>query len=282
MKKKKLIVIIIAFLIIILTALIIILNVFSSKKNSDELVEESLKIREEETKEMIKDYLSDKICPQRMATLYAEYEGKNDLNDLYRGLYNFVGYISEMYPTLKKKKKKELEEYFKENSVKIRKTFGADSVEEFSKFISYLKKIGFSEKYTYKYYQHLNNYDRQDDIAKLTNPVVYIHREHGVPAGRMPISYNLLLNLASAANTERVSDMWGYITAYNPELNPQNSPELNKMAESAVNYYHDFVKPNKKYRDATDQEKEVLKDLMDGLAQFVGKSGIEKDLETYC
>lgn len=151
MKKKKLIVIIIAFLIIILTALIIILNVFSSKKNSDELVEESLKIREEETKEMIKDYLSDKICPQRMATLYAEYEGKNDLNDLYRGLYNFVGYISEMYPTLKDMDKKELEEYFKENSVKIRKTFGADSVEEFSKFISYLKKIGFSEKYTYKY-----------------------------------------------------------------------------------------------------------------------------------
>ena len=133
-----------------------------------------------------------------------------------------------------------------------------------------------------EYYQHLNNYDKQDNAAKLSNPVVYIHREHGVPAGRMPISYNLLLNLASAANTERVSDMWGYITAYNPNLSPENSPELNKMAESAVHYYHDFVKPNKKYRNATEQEKIVLQDLVDGLAQFVGKSGIEKELETYC
>lgn len=133
-----------------------------------------------------------------------------------------------------------------------------------------------------EYYQHLNAYDKQDDTTRMSNPAVYIHREHGVPAGRMPISYNLLLNLASAANTERVSDMWGYISAYNPDLNPQNSPELNKMAESAVRYYHDFVKPNKKYREATAQEKAVLQDLSDGLAQFVGKTGIEKELETYC
>ena len=133
-----------------------------------------------------------------------------------------------------------------------------------------------------EYYQHLNNYDKQDDTAKMTNPVVYIHREHGVPSGRMPISYNLLLNLASAANTESIEDMWGYITAYNPKLNPQNCPDLNKMAESAVHYYHDFVKPNKKYRAATDQERIVLQDFASGLAQFVGKSDIEKDLETYC
>lgn len=133
-----------------------------------------------------------------------------------------------------------------------------------------------------EYYQYLNAYDKQDETARMSNPSVYIHREHGVPAGRMPISYNLLLNLASAANTERVSDMWGYISAYNPGLTPQNSPELDKMAESAVRYYHDFVKPNKKYREPTDQEKTVLQDLSDGLAQFVGKTGIEKDLETYC
>jgi len=112
--------------------------------------------------------------------------------------------------------------------------------------------------------------------------VVYIHREHGVPSGRMPISYNLLLNLASAANTESIDDMWGYITAYNPQLNAQNCPDLNKMAECAVRYYHDFVKPNKKYREPTDQERIVLQDLADGLTQFIGKSDIEKDLETYC
>ena len=133
-----------------------------------------------------------------------------------------------------------------------------------------------------EYYQHLNAYDKQDTTAQMSNPAVYIHREHGVPAGRMPISYNLLLNLASAANTERIEDMWGYITAYNPELNPQNSPDLNTMAQCAVQYYHDFVKPNKNYRAPTNDEKIILKDLADGLSQFIGKTGIEKELETFC
>ena len=133
-----------------------------------------------------------------------------------------------------------------------------------------------------EYYQYLNAYDKQNDTEKMTNPVVYIHREHGVPDGRMPITYNLLLNLASAANTERIEDMWGYISAYNPDLTPENNPELNKMAGYAVQYFHDFVKPNKQYRDPTDEERIVLRALGDGLSQFVGKSGIEKDLETFC
>ena len=133
-----------------------------------------------------------------------------------------------------------------------------------------------------EYYQYLNAYDKQDDLAKMSNPVVYIHREHGVPSGRMPISYNLLLNLASAANTERLEEMWKYITAYNPSFNPEKNPDLNMMAQYAVQYYHDFVKPNKHYRLPTDEEKIILQDLSDGLTQFIGKTGIEKELETYC
>ena len=65
-------------------------------------------------------------------------------------------------------------------------------------------------------------------------------------------------------------------------MTPENSPELNKMAGYAVQYYHDFVKPNKQYRDPTDAEKIVLRDLADGLNQFVGKIGIDKELETFC
>lgn len=133
-----------------------------------------------------------------------------------------------------------------------------------------------------EYYQHLNAYDRQTPQEQMTNPAVYIHRDKGVPTGRMPIPYNLLLNLASAANTTSVKDMWGYISAYKPGLTAGNSPDLNKMAQSAVHYFHDFVEPNKKYRPATDQEKIVLMDLSAGLSQFIGKAGIEKALEEYC
>jgi len=133
-----------------------------------------------------------------------------------------------------------------------------------------------------EYYQYLNAYDKQTPQERMSNPVVYIHRDKGVPSGRMPITYNLLLNLASAANTSSVKDMWGYISAYNPGLNPTNSPDLDKMARYAVQYFHDFVEPNKKYRAATEKEASILMDLSAGLSQFIGKKGIEKSLEEYC
>ena len=133
-----------------------------------------------------------------------------------------------------------------------------------------------------EYYHHLNVYDSQTPAEKMLNPVVYIHREHGVPKDRMPISYSMLLNLASAANTESVADMWGYISAYNPNLTPERNPALNNMAKCAVHYYHDFVKPNKKYREPTDAERVVLMDLCVGLNKFKGKKGIEKELELFC
>ena len=133
-----------------------------------------------------------------------------------------------------------------------------------------------------EYYQYLNAYDKQNAQEQMSNPAVYIHREKGVPSGRMPITYNLLLNLASAANTTSVNDMWGYISAYNPSLNPTDNPDLDKMAQYAVQYFHDFVEPNKKYRPATEQEAKILMELSDGLTQFKGKKDIEKSLEEYC
>ena len=68
----------------------------------------------------------------------------------------------------------------------------------------------------------------------------------------------------------------------NPGLNPTNSPDLDKMARYAVQYFHDFVEPNKKYRAATEKEASILMDLSAGLSQFIGKKGIEKSLEEYC
>jgi lysyl-tRNA synthetase class 1 len=132
-----------------------------------------------------------------------------------------------------------------------------------------------------EYYQHLNGFDKQTLQEQMSNPAMYIHRNKGVPTGRLPISYNLLLNLANAANTETEKDMWAYITAYNNSLTSDKNPDLNNMTGKAVNYYHDFVKPAKKYRIPTNQEKIVLADLSNSLSQFIGKQGIEKDLETF-
>lgn len=79
------------------------------------------------------------------------------------------------------------------------------------------------------------------------------------------MSYNLLLNLASVANAESKEELWNYISSYNNALSPENSPALDQIAGYAINYYQDFVKPQKQYRIPTEFEKAVLNEISDGL-----------------
>jgi len=65
----------------------------------------------------------------------------------------------------------------------------------------------------------------------------------------------------SAANASDRDILWGFIERYAPEANPKDNPALDQLADFAVRYYQDLVKPNKAYRTPTDQERAALKDL---------------------
>ncbi|MFN8911980.1 MAG: lysine--tRNA ligase, partial [Alphaproteobacteria bacterium] len=40
------------------------------------------------------------------------------------------------------------------------------------------------------------------------------------------------------------------------------------LIQRAINYYHDFIKPNKKYREATEKEKSAMSALANALEAF--------------
>lgn len=98
-----------------------------------------------------------------------------------------------------------------------------------------------------------------DPDKVLDNPAFYIH-EGRMPHGS-PVSFALLLNLASAANALDSATMWGFIKLYKPEATPENAPFLNILVERAVRYYEDFVLPTKKYRQPDARERAALEDL---------------------
>lgn len=108
-------------------------------------------------------------------------------------------------------------------------------------------------------------YDKQEELAKLDNPAFYIHFGK-IPAINFNLSYSLLLNLASACNPENDTVLWGFISKYQSGLTKENSPLLAKMVASAINYYNDFIKKNKQYRQATDAEKAALCELVEVIA----------------
>jgi lysyl-tRNA synthetase class 1 len=99
----------------------------------------------------------------------------------------------------------------------------------------------------------------------LDNPVWHIHQGKP-PALTQPLTYGVLLNLASVCNAEDKAVLWGFISRYVKDATPTNAPMLDRLAGFAVRYYQDFVKPAKRFRAPTDQERAAIADLRTVLA----------------
>jgi lysyl-tRNA synthetase, class I len=115
-----------------------------------------------------------------------------------------------------------------------------------------------------EYLTFTQNYDKQEELLKLDNPAFHIHKGN-IPEINFNLSYSLLLNLASACNPENDSVLWGFISKYQEGLTKENAPLLSKMVNSAINYYNDFIKKNKKYRAANPQEVLALQELKEAI-----------------
>ena len=110
------------------------------------------------------------------------------------------------------------------------------------------------------YLTFLEKFQAEDEAKRFANPVWHIHAGNP-PAPELTLSFNLLLNLASACNPEDKSVLWGFISRYAPQATPETCPRLDNLAAYAVNYYHDFVKPTKKYRAPNETERAALEAL---------------------
>jgi lysyl-tRNA synthetase class 1 len=108
-----------------------------------------------------------------------------------------------------------------------------------------------------EYHQLLEAYPRQDAPSRLGNPVWHLHGGHP-PDERLPVPFSMLLNLASASNTEDADILWGFITRHRPEVTRERAPALDRLVRYAVRYYHDFVKPTKRFRAPDAIEREAL------------------------
>ena len=120
-------------------------------------------------------------------------------------------------------------------------------------------------KATDEYLQQLDALIRKkaegDNAAQLDNPAWHVHRGDP-PAKGSPVSFSLLLNLVSAADASTKDLLWAFIARYIPGATPQSEPLLDKLAGYAINYYEDFVKPAKRFRAPTEQERAAMLDLV--------------------
>jgi lysyl-tRNA synthetase class 1 len=82
-----------------------------------------------------------------------------------------------------------------------------------------------------------------------------------VPDTALPLTYGLLLNLASLPGVDNKEPAWKFVQRYAPGTAPETDPELDSLIGLAVNYARDFVAPTLKRRPPTAPEADALRDL---------------------
>ena len=129
-----------------------------------------------------------------------------------------------------------------------------------------------------EYLSHFAAFENLEPEKKLESPIWHIHNGKPPHSHHSPLSFSLLLNLASASNAEEKAVMWGFISRYAPEATPTTYPMLDQMADFAVRYFRDFIKPTKQYTQPDAKARVALMALRDHL-QGQGENQTAEDLQ---
>jgi lysyl-tRNA synthetase class 1 len=112
--------------------------------------------------------------------------------------------------------------------------------------------------------EYIANADRartQNALEHQVNPAWHIHGGRLPNHAGSPISFAMLLNLASVANADTPDILWGFIRRYSPDATAETQPLLARLVDHAIAYYQDFVRPAKRFRPPDATEHAALKDL---------------------
>jgi lysyl-tRNA synthetase, class I len=125
-----------------------------------------------------------------------------------------------------------------------------------------------------EYSRFLSSAKNQSIDLLLKNPVWHIHK--GIfPDYNQEISYSMLLNLASVCNADNSDILWGFVSKYTTDKN-QSDPLMKNLVNKALQYYKDFIAPNKKYKMPNENEIEALLALNKRLIKLNNTNDAEK------
>jgi len=132
------------------------------------------------------------------------------------------------------------------------------------------------------YLGFLGAYPRQEWKERLGNPAWHVHS--GAPpepetlaheGGQTPVSFAMLLNLATVANSDSPAVLWGFLRRYAPSASPENHPRLDSLVRYAIAYFRDFVAPKKRYHAPDEVERDALAQVSSKLADMPAGASAE-------
>src|SRR4051812_15884345 len=119
--------------------------------------------------------------------------------------------------------------------------------------------IGVIPRAVDEYWQFRANYPNQPIEQRLGNPVHHIHGGK-VPGETLPLTYGLLLNLASLPGVADKETAWRFVQRYAPRTTPEADPPLHEVIGLTGNYARRFLSPALKARGPTAPGNETLRE----------------------
>ena len=86
--------------------------------------------------------------------------------------------------------------------------------------------------------------------------------------------FSMILNLASACNADHESVLWNFLRQYDSRLHEGMNSLLDQLVACAMNYYHDFIHPQKQYKIPNDEIRQCLKELKTSLDSLTQRDGV--------
>ncbi len=130
------------------------------------------------------------------------------------------------------------------------------------------------------YLKHLSSFSKLETPNKFNSPVWHIH--NGKPDSyNSEITFNSLINLVSICNTDDENIIWGFIKQYDKNLDPITHPLFNKLVQYSINYYRDFVLPNKNYLKISVNQRVIFEDISKMLKENLDERNSSEDIQTY-
>ena len=136
--------------------------------------------------------------------------------------------------------------------------------------------FGIIPKAVDEYYQFLGAYPAQEWDKRLGNPVHHVHAGD-VPKVTLPVSFALLLNIASMPGVGDRATIWSFLRRYKPQLSPETDPALDRLVGHAVEYGTRFIIPSLRRRPPTREEAALLRELDAALAAHEDADGADED-----
>ncbi|MBD3308898.1 lysine--tRNA ligase [candidate division KSB3 bacterium] len=120
------------------------------------------------------------------------------------------------------------------------------------------------------YLAALRDYPEREAAKQPDSPIWHIFSKGvDVPEYNTSINFSLINNLISAVGTDDPELVLEYLKRYDPSA--EHYPEiLNDLITKGMNYYRDFILPNKHYRPPTEKERRMLQAIHERLAQYDG------------